>query len=843
MKKKFVKPIVLSVLFLAALLVFSITTNQNNKDMTTTMKEATFPVIRCYEGSNTVAQLHGYATQMDVSSMRDTIVPVDDKRSLPVSISTYGRKIDALQYEIRSMDGERLVAKNEITDFEEKDQTLHARLKIQNLLDKNKEYQLVLTLKTGNKELYYYTRLMQTTDCYTSECMDFALEFHEQTFREDAGKFISKYMDAATSDTTSLHYVDLGSTLKQITWAEFKPEQFGRVNASFKEINTSYNVISLQYVVTGQDSEGNKGVYNVEEYYRLRRTASRMYVLNFERTMNRIFRGDQNFISDHNRIQLGIRNPQVEYSVSEAGDVVAFVQEGELWCFDRINHKIVQIFSFRGMEGIDERENWDQHDIKIARVDEAGSVDFVVYGYMNRGTHEGEVGTAVYHYDGIVHTVEEEVFIPSEQSYEVLKAQMGQLLYVNEQGILYLMMNQNLYRVDLATLKPEVVVENLKQNCYVISNSNQFFAWVDADREYQSSELNLMNLDDGSVRKIREGNGYYLRPLGFIDEDFIYGAAPKKLVTVTAAGNTLFPMEYLKIMGTLETPGKILKEYRPENGMISGIQVQDYTVTVQLIQKKGNGYADAGTDSIMNREADTNEKVSVASTATDKWETQYQLLLPDVVDGGKIKMLTAKEVLLDTPCTLSLGKKDQQERFYVYKKGDVLLATESISDAIICANENMGIVVDANQRYVWMRARKTAQNPFAGIQAGKDDENASGVIQAVSALLQYKGAGLCVKDQIHQGKTPAEVLTSQLKDCVVLDISGCSVDEILFYVSSGSPVIAMTGESAAVLVIGYAADRIYYFDPVAHAMKSKSMKDADAWFSGAGNVYFTYLEQ
>ena len=36
-------------------------------------------------------------------------------------------------------------------------------------------------------------------------------------------------------------------------------------------------------------------------------------------------------------------------------------------------------------------------DIKIARVDEAGSIDFVVYGYMNRGDHEGEVGTAVYH--------------------------------------------------------------------------------------------------------------------------------------------------------------------------------------------------------------------------------------------------------------------------------------------------------------------------------------------------------------------------------------------------------------------------------------------------------------
>lgn len=53
---------------------------------------------------------------------------------------------------------------------------------------------------------------------------------------------------------------------------------------------------------------------------------------------------------------------------------------------------------------------------------------------MNRGDHEGEVGTAVYHYDGLVHTIEEEIFIPSDVSYEILKAQMGQLMYVNERG-------------------------------------------------------------------------------------------------------------------------------------------------------------------------------------------------------------------------------------------------------------------------------------------------------------------------------------------------------------------------------------------------------------------------
>ena len=83
MNRKVIKPVVLSGLFLAALIVFSIITNQDNKDMTTAMKEATLPIVQFYEGNNSVAQLHGYVSEMNITKMRDGIVPVDhmDKKS------------------------------------------------------------------------------------------------------------------------------------------------------------------------------------------------------------------------------------------------------------------------------------------------------------------------------------------------------------------------------------------------------------------------------------------------------------------------------------------------------------------------------------------------------------------------------------------------------------------------------------------------------------------------------------------------------------------------------------------------------------------------------------------
>ena len=791
MNRKVIKPVVLSGLFLAALIVFSIITNQDNKDMTTAMKEATLPIVQFYEGNNSVAQLHGYVSEMNITKMRDGIVPVDHTRLLPLKINTYGQKIRGIAYEIRSLDDSRLVAKGNAQEIKEKNNEISANLKIQNILGKGEEYELIVILASGKNKIRYYTRLMQTQNDDTQACMDFALQFHEYTFRDDANKFIPKYMDAATGDTSTLNYVDLSCTLNQITWADLKPEQMGELEASFKEINDSYDVITLRYVVTTKGTGGETEYYNVEEYYRLRMTESRMYVLNFERTLNQIFRGENRFITDNNQIQLGIRDKNIEYAVSETGDVIAFVQQGELWCFDRVNNKIVQVFSFLGAEGINARDNWDQHDIKIARVDEAGSIDFVVYGYMNRGDHEGEVGTAVYHYDGLVHTIEEEIFIPSDVSYEILKAQMGQLMYVNEKGTFYLIMDQKLYSIDTDKRTPEVLVKDLKESCYKVSEWNQYFAWVDSDKEYKSDVIHLMNLKNASVYDIKAKKGAYILPLGFIDEDFIYGAAKKDKVMVAAAGNTVFPMKNLTIMDTSENSHSILKTYKPSRGSIGSISVEDYTITIHLIKKSGGHYVAAGTDAIMNREGDTEEKVTVGSTVTDRKETQYQLMMKNGADASKIKMLTSKSVLLENPRDVSVKNKESQEYFYVYKKGDVLFATDEIADAIVCANNHMGVVVDSKQQYVWMRARKSAQTAFSSLKVNDADKSSSSVVQAVSAMLNYRGNGLSVKELIDNGGTPKSAIENTLKDSVVLDISGCTVEEILFYVSKGSPVFAV----------------------------------------------------
>ena len=185
--------------------------------------------------------------------------------------------------------------------------------------------------------------------CYVSECLTFVREFHNATFdRENSGS-LSMYLERATADNTTLQYTTLNSSLKQITWSDIVGELLREAVPSIKEITPTYNVITLDYVMTRIGEGGISEYYNVEECYRVRYTKQRMYLLNFERTVNEIFRGE-NGTATANVIGMGMRSSDVEFKASDMGNIVAFVQEGELWSYDQTQNTLVKVFSFRGYE-------------------------------------------------------------------------------------------------------------------------------------------------------------------------------------------------------------------------------------------------------------------------------------------------------------------------------------------------------------------------------------------------------------------------------------------------------------------------------------------------------------
>ncbi len=67
-----------------------------------------------------------------------------------------------------------------------------------------------------------------------------------------------------------------------------------------------------------------------------------------------------------------------------------------MWLFDQADEELVNVFSFR--TGEDQNSMEYKHDVRILQVLDNGDIDFLLYGYMNRGRHEGQVGIGLYHY-------------------------------------------------------------------------------------------------------------------------------------------------------------------------------------------------------------------------------------------------------------------------------------------------------------------------------------------------------------------------------------------------------------------------------------------------------------
>ena len=76
----------------------------------------------------------------------------------------------------------------------------------------------------------------------------------------------------------------------------------------------------------------------------------------------------------------------------------------------------------------------------------------------------------------------------------------------------------------------------------------------------------------------------------------------------------------------------------------------------------------------------------------------------------------------------------------------------------------------------------------------------------------------------------------------VLDVSGCTLDQVLYFVSHGSPVIAQTLQGP-VIIVGYDEFNVFLLDPGTTEWYYGGLNDSTAMFEEAGNVFLTYMPE
>ncbi|MDE7184820.1 MAG: hypothetical protein K2O40_10190, partial [Lachnospiraceae bacterium] len=161
MKKVISKLTVCIVVFVVTLFVSSSIYNQGNKELTTNMAQATLPLVHITTKGIAYNYLHGLRQEMNGSFFRDTITPLGEGRTLGFVIDKYDNEISDITFEVRSIDGLRLVEKTKVSEYKDTGDKIQATVTIKDLIETGVEYNWILMLKIQNETVRYYTRIIE----------------------------------------------------------------------------------------------------------------------------------------------------------------------------------------------------------------------------------------------------------------------------------------------------------------------------------------------------------------------------------------------------------------------------------------------------------------------------------------------------------------------------------------------------------------------------------------------------------------------------------------------------------------------------------------------------------
>lgn len=801
-KKRKIEAVILAIVFVAAVIIFSFLTNRGDENTTVGLDGASCPQVSFEMGGYQMNQLEGYVKEMDVTVLRDTITPVIYNQ-LTAVIDAHDAEITGIDYAVYSLDGKEKLYEDTISKPQEE---VKLEFSGEDLLEDEKV--LKLTLHVGEeKEIYYYTRIVDASDANLKICLDYANDFHTNALQKLEDQGVETAIETtANGNEGALSHVTINSDFDHVSWGKLEPQVIEKVRWKIKELKNSYTCLELEYQVAGKGEENEQDAYKIEEFFKIRHSAKakKTYLLEYDRKMNQIFDPIGQVLGKKGII-LGIADENISYKSNKDGTIVSFVQANELWSYHKEKNEMTLIFSFDAEEGYDERNLLNKHEIEILNHSNKGNIRFAVKGYMNRGNHEGEVGVAVYYYDANEKIVTEEAFVAYDRALE------SEVFFNAKTNVLYLLNDGTFHEFKLDYRSQDVIAQGLTEEEYKISPNGNMIAYIDKTEENSGSKIILQNLKKEEELEVTGEEGETLIPLGFIGSDFIYGVTKSSDAGETISGEKVFPMYKLDIVNA---KGEIEMSYEKPGKYILSASIEDNMITVSLGTVNAKVYSPEREDYITNNESEEESKVYLESYVTELKERQRRLTFAEGLEDTNPKILTANQTLSSEALEFVLEGRETSDKYQVYAYGELYGKYRELSEAIRAAKEHTGVVVDAGLRCIWEMSNRDLNYVIS-------QEN-----KVVPALLK----------NLDKGMTPMEAAEA-VDGAVCVDLTGCAAEDLLYIINQDIPVIAMTSSKKAIVLTGYNEISIFYQTPGKEERKSVSYEKMDEMTKKSGNTY------
>lgn len=363
-------------------------------------------------------------------------------------------------------------------------------------------------------------------------------------------------------------------------------------------------------------------------------------------------------------------------------------------------------------------------------------------------------------------------------------------------------------------------------------------SWLKENKPYESTSLIWLNLSDGKQIEVKAGLAEKITMMGFMDEDLVYGVVRNSDIETGINGEILFPIYKVVIKNQDE---KILKTYEKENCYVVDCSIVDNQLTLKRIKKEAdNKYKEIEDDHIASNDIQ-NENVNRINTVTqEKYKKTVQIVLKNTINTNSLKVLTPKEVIFEGGREVSL-LLEQLERYYVYGPRGIEMITVSEGDAIANAYEISGSVMDDKGNYVWKKGTIYPRNQIMAITGTRKDAENSSLAVCLDTILELEGISRKTQPLLDMGEDAFSILSSVLREEKILNLTGCTLDVVLYYLDQDIPVLAIMENGESYLLTGFNEFNIVLMDPKTGTVNKKGMNDSRELFEKNGNQFITYI--
>ncbi|MBR5047564.1 MAG: hypothetical protein IKX76_04955 [Eubacterium sp.] len=809
------------------------------------LSNSTFPVMQVRSENGYYNTMLAYLDPIDLSLVRNQITVLGNDRTLDLCLHHYNYDITAIQYELFTGSGEEALEEGTINQLDEQEGegTRTGTIVFETNLKKDTNYYLKMAVRlTNQSRVFFYTKLVNGEGCHFNETMAFAREFHDNLFDKSEFQKNIKYLEpAAGRRTLSLENVDIHSSVDAVSFGSTKVKQESEPMVTVKEINDVYVVLQMDCILSSEVREGVVQYYDLSENYKLRYTSDRIYLLKYNRSMNSYYNKALNNPSK-NYITLGIHDPEeMNYQSSDDGYKVCFVQEGQLWYYNYHTSDMARLYSFSSENLADLRNNKDSHNIKIMKMDDEGNIVYIVYGYMNRGHYEGKNGIHLLRYNAQNKCNEELIFLSTSVPYERMKKDIDRLCFLNQENIFYCILDGDLHAVDLEKKKDEILESGMINESVTASRDQSIIAIEDQRNLTKNTSIRMMDLETGQKHTFTCSDSQRIRAVGFLANDFIYGTASAQDVKISAGNVLTFPMKKLSIV-TIE--GVEIKSYKKSKRYILDTEMDGSVLEMKFGRKKGSKIVPVSdTDYIRYKEEEDSGNVNLVYDYSNTYWNQLSISFPNYVYIQVEPDLVLTKVLSsDKDMVVALERsRESKTQYYVYAEGEEQGVFDNLTEAILCADEKRGSVISSQEQTMW-------ECGFAdyAIVAGMDQvtkvKNDSRSLAGCLEMIAKVNGRQAKASQIETEGKKTVKLVKEYSGAKAYDISGCTVDEVLYYISKGYPVLTKYSPNRYVILMSYNSTKLRYLDPVTGQSTATDRKALTAKIENAGSRFYTYLK-